>query len=182
MLAAVETFVVADVVFLTSRARQALWCLVRCAITRSSRTTNPTGSVSQQDPRLVPTYPVRHLETVERRRAGVENRQALVIHLALRVRTPSLAIMYYRQNRGDRSSYLSPFVLRQVRLADLEKGLLEALATAQGDLLDDSSLIERLSATKATAAEIQVVPRLTAGNTSCDIHLPLTRKSGLLRS
>ena len=44
----------------------------------------------------------------------------------------------------------------QVRLADLEKGLLEALATAEGDLLEDTSLIERLSETKATAAEIQV--------------------------
>ena len=43
-----------------------------------------------------------------------------------------------------------------MRLADLEKGLLEALATAEGDLLEDTSLIERLSETKATAAEIQV--------------------------
>ncbi len=49
-----------------------------------------------------------------------------------------------------------PFCLPQVRLADLEKGLLEALATAEGDLLEDTSLIERLSETKATAAEIQV--------------------------
>lgn len=47
----------------------------------------------------------------------------------------------------------------QVRLADLEKGLLEALATAEGDLLEDTSLIERLSETKATAAEIQVCPQ-----------------------
>lgn len=45
-----------------------------------------------------------------------------------------------------------------MRLADLEKGLLEALATAEGDLLEDTSLIERLSETKATAAEIQVSP------------------------
>ncbi|CAM9131219.1 unnamed protein product, partial [Ectocarpus sp. 4 AP-2014] len=44
----------------------------------------------------------------------------------------------------------------KVRLADLEKGLLEALATAEGDLLEDTSLIERLSETKTTAAEIQV--------------------------
>lgn len=44
----------------------------------------------------------------------------------------------------------------QVRLADLEKGLLEALATAEGDLLEDTSLIEKLSETKAAAAEIQV--------------------------
>ncbi|CAM9334952.1 unnamed protein product, partial [Hapterophycus canaliculatus] len=44
----------------------------------------------------------------------------------------------------------------KVRLADLEKGLLEALATAEGDLLEDTSLIERLSETKATAAEIQL--------------------------
>lgn len=34
--------------------------------------------------------------------------------------------------------------------------MLEALATAEGDLLEDTSLIERLSETKATAAEIQV--------------------------
>lgn len=46
-----------------------------------------------------------------------------------------------------------------MRLADLEKGLLEALATAEGDLLEDTSLIERLSETKATAAEIQVCRR-----------------------
>lgn len=44
----------------------------------------------------------------------------------------------------------------QVRLADLEKGLLEALATSEGNLLDDTSLIEKLSETKSTAAEIQV--------------------------
>ncbi|CAN0042899.1 unnamed protein product [Ascophyllum nodosum] len=44
----------------------------------------------------------------------------------------------------------------KVRLADLEKALLDALATAEGDLLEDASLIERLSETKATAAEIQV--------------------------
>lgn len=44
----------------------------------------------------------------------------------------------------------------KVRLAGLEKGLLDALATAEGDLLEDTSLIERLSDTKAIAAEIQV--------------------------
>lgn len=49
-----------------------------------------------------------------------------------------------------------PCIWWQVRLAELEKGLLEALATAEGDLLEDTSLIDRLSETKATAAEIQV--------------------------
>ncbi|CAM9184751.1 unnamed protein product, partial [Discosporangium mesarthrocarpum] len=44
----------------------------------------------------------------------------------------------------------------KVRLAELEKALLEALATAEGDLLEDTSLIERLSETKSTAKEIQL--------------------------
>lgn len=62
--------------------------------------------------------------------------------------------------------FLGGVLLRQVRLAELEKGLLGALATAQGDLLEDTSLMERLTETKATAAEIQVA----AGRRARDIR------------
>jgi hypothetical protein len=43
----------------------------------------------------------------------------------------------------------------KVQLAGLEKDLLEALATAEGNILDNTSLIEGLSRTKEKAGEIQ---------------------------
>ena len=43
----------------------------------------------------------------------------------------------------------------KVQLAGLEKDLLQALATAEGNLLENSSLIESLSRTKEKAAEIE---------------------------
>jgi len=43
----------------------------------------------------------------------------------------------------------------KVQLAGLEKGLLQALATAEGNLLENTSLIESLSRTKEKAAEIE---------------------------
>ena len=42
----------------------------------------------------------------------------------------------------------------KMQLAKLEKGLLEALATAEGNLLENTSLIESLSRTKEMSAEI----------------------------
>merc|ERR1719162_2112635 len=43
----------------------------------------------------------------------------------------------------------------KVRLAGLEKELLEALATSEGDILENTALIESLTKTKSTSAEIQ---------------------------
>jgi len=43
----------------------------------------------------------------------------------------------------------------KVQLAGLEKALLEALATAEGNILDNTALIESLTKTKEKAAEIQ---------------------------
>jgi dynein heavy chain 2 len=43
----------------------------------------------------------------------------------------------------------------KVQLAGLEKGLLEALATAEGNLLENTSLIESLTKTKETSAQIE---------------------------
>ena len=43
----------------------------------------------------------------------------------------------------------------KIRLAALEKTLLEALATAEGDLLENSLLIESLSQTKEAPWEIK---------------------------
>jgi dynein heavy chain 2 len=43
----------------------------------------------------------------------------------------------------------------KVQLASLEKELLEALATAEGNLLENSALIESLTRTKEKAAEIE---------------------------
>lgn len=43
----------------------------------------------------------------------------------------------------------------KVQLADLENQLLQALATAEGNLLENTSLIESLSATKVKSAEIE---------------------------
>ena len=43
----------------------------------------------------------------------------------------------------------------KIRLAALEKTLLEALATAEGDLLENSLLIESLSQTKEASWEIK---------------------------
>ncbi|KAJ1446203.1 dynein heavy chain and region D6 of dynein motor-domain-containing protein [Pelagophyceae sp. CCMP2097] len=43
----------------------------------------------------------------------------------------------------------------KIKLAALEKNLLEALATAEGDLLENTVLIESLTETKATSKEIQ---------------------------
>jgi len=44
----------------------------------------------------------------------------------------------------------------KVQLAGLEKDLLQALATAEGNLLENVTLIETLSRTKEKAAEIEV--------------------------
>ncbi|OQS05963.1 dynein heavy chain [Thraustotheca clavata] len=43
----------------------------------------------------------------------------------------------------------------KVQLATLEKQLLEALATSEGDILDNTTLIESLTRTKATSADIE---------------------------
>ncbi|KAF0686502.1 Aste57867_21689 [Aphanomyces stellatus] len=43
----------------------------------------------------------------------------------------------------------------KVQLAALEKQLLEALATSEGDILDNTTLIESLTRTKATSADIE---------------------------
>ncbi|CAK4090165.1 unnamed protein product [Aphanomyces euteiches] len=43
----------------------------------------------------------------------------------------------------------------KVQLASLEKQLLEALATSEGDILDNTTLIESLTRTKATSADIE---------------------------
>ena len=42
----------------------------------------------------------------------------------------------------------------KIKLADLEKNLLEALATAEGDLLENTLLIESLTQTKEASHEI----------------------------
>ncbi len=42
----------------------------------------------------------------------------------------------------------------KVQLAALEKGLLEALATSEGDILENTGLIEGLTRTKSKSAEI----------------------------
>lgn len=70
-----------------------------------------------------------------------------------------------------------------MRLADLEKGLLEALATAEGDLLEDTSLVERLSETKATAAEIQVreINLCSSGGLSVGFWSCLTHYSSFIQ-
>ena len=43
----------------------------------------------------------------------------------------------------------------KVQLASMEKDLLQTLATAEGNLLENTELIESLSATKAKSAEIE---------------------------
>ncbi|KAF0749278.1 hypothetical protein AaE_007086, partial [Aphanomyces astaci] len=43
----------------------------------------------------------------------------------------------------------------KVQLAALEKQLLEALATSEGDILDNTTLIESLTRTKSTSADIE---------------------------
>ncbi|OQR98203.1 dynein heavy chain [Achlya hypogyna] len=50
----------------------------------------------------------------------------------------------------------------KVQLAALEKQLLEALATSEGDILDNTTLIESLTRTKATSADIEDALRRSA--------------------